>query len=132
MITWTTLNDREISGKANRIEALVVRDSGAWQWWVRRQEADGQRLKGSGEAPTLDAAKASCEEAVGPYLRMEDVLPHLMLSANMAAMPGHRPCLGILAVNDDGSGVVVAQMDLGDFTKDLLRLLGYSSIDEIL
>lgn len=101
-----------------------------WRWWALRKGAS----IGEGTAPDLDAAKAAAERAAGPYLRLESVLPHMSLSAEMARLvPGCSPKLGVLAVKEEEESMrVLAVMDLDELPKDLLVVLGYGSLDELL
>lgn len=137
-ITWEPLNIHEIPGKAGSVRAWlkahVIYPEVArpeikhWNWSVQRIG-----FHASGEAATLDAAKAACEAAAGPYLRLEALLPHLALMAEMAAlMPGCKAHLGIVAVGEGGPKRLLGLMDFGEFAADLLHLLGYASLKEIL
>ncbi len=55
--------------------------------------------------------------------KIKQVLPYLRVAVEDAAKKG-RPQLGVLAVNDDGSGTVVCQLEAPEFFEDLALVIG--------
>ena len=65
--------------------------------------------------------------------RLMEILPHLMVAANMAKMqePDGEVCLAVVSKKPDGSGRLTASFECPDFFRDMLIVLGFQEMQQL-
>lgn len=65
--------------------------------------------------------------------RLKAALPHIALAVKMAQAqdPSGRVALAVLVKNPDGTGQITASFECEGFISDILEVLGYKDINEL-